>query len=342
MLFFDRGYDLGEAVFRTKRTIRRLFMISVVSVLAFGGIGPSLAQTPQPEAAAGPVQTVDVVSNRAGPLVWTVENDTSRLYLISDISPVPAAAKWDEARVARLVGEAKTVILPHRARGGLPELLQILTIERNTVFLPGKTRLSDVLIPEDRSRLTAAIDKARGKSKDFDKLRPGFAGVMLTSRFIKSFDLNEGTDPEAFVEKTARKARKKVVRIGDLPLLPLVKALGKAPIETQQACLRHSISVVERGPDEPREAAMRWARGQLPRKDPTVTDAAVRACFGNIALFRDLSSRMDGDWRKQAAKAMSTPGVTLMVVPASELISSQGLLDYLDHAGHTIRGVNWR
>ncbi|MFN3230064.1 MAG: TraB/GumN family protein [Asticcacaulis sp.] len=335
---------------RTTSRIRSwigLCLIAVCTVSGLSGQGLAVhaqslpqAVTSTPEAA--PVQTVDVVSSRAGPLVWTVENDNARLYLISDISPVPAAAKWDEARVARLVGEAQTVILPHRVRGGLPELLRILTIERGVVFLPGKTHLNDTLSPEDRTRLAAAIEKARGKPKDFEKLRPGFAGVMLTSRFIKSFDLNEGTDPEAFVEKTARKARKKVLRIGNLPLLPLVKALGKAPPESQLACLRHSMSQVERGPDEPRDAAMRWARGQLPRKDLTVTDAAVRACFGNIAQFRDLSTRMEGDWRKQAARAMNTPGVTLMVVPAGALISSQGLLDYLDHEGHTIRGANWR
>lgn len=288
------------------------------------------------------IQELTVAGRRSGPLVWTLMKGEARVVIVSDISPVPKTAKWDEARIQRLVEDADRVVMPFTIKAGVGDLVAVSTYKRDLVYLPGSTTLWKSLSPEQAERFKQAALKARGSEKEFEKLRPGAASIMLLRRFIKSNGLDHGLDPEAYVAKIASRRGISVRELGSVKLIDLLTGFRALPAQVESNCIDAVIHQVETGPEGPLKAAQDWANGRATRNTFSAVDEAQAKCFRQVPTFAAQDQKAQSRYPAEVKAELDRGGTALMVIPIDKLVRPGGVLDQMHAQGIEVAGPKWR
>ena len=319
--------------------MKRLVCALAGATVALSSAASAEAPVPASPAVDLEATVVDELVVRAsvpGPAWWKVSDGDSVVWVLGVPDALPKGTRWDQSALKRRLKGAHTVITPPVLRAGanplaIPKLYaQYRSASRSTTSL--QTALPEALA----ARYLAAVARAGKKPKDYDRMRPWFAGVQMAGHYRRRMGLDYG-EPMKAIGKAIKGARLKPTpaMAEDMKLAILLDALNNTPDRVGQACLEDAIGEVEAGDGVVRRAAAAWTRGDVP-----VALGAPRsseACWGVIPG----AARMKREsWAAQADaidRALRKPGHAVAILGLRGLVAREGVLQRLRARGYEVR-----
>src|SRR5690606_21047112 len=119
-----------------------------------------------------------VIGEQPGPALWQVKSDDHTLWILGEVSPLPAKVTWRSKQVEEILAVAQEVIVPDGIRDGMPRPRADSTAARRADpvaprNLPAGKTLKDVLSPETYSRFEVAKRRFAKGDKEIERMTPG-------------------------------------------------------------------------------------------------------------------------------------------------------------------------
>lgn len=299
--------------------------------------GASLAQTPEPEAAAQ-LDDVVVLARRSGAPMWTVRRGDSTLILVGSITGIPRDLPWRPDDLEAAAAQADTILTPQVGQASVTDLLRVIWRARTLALMPEGKTSADFLEPEWQARLEAVMADERNDQWR----RRSFLFLSDDLMSDKAGFLGRGGADDALevVRRAARRARVPVRPIGVVRGDELIDDLLNAPQSRHAPCIQSTIEAAEAGPEATRARAEAWRRLRVAEVVNSPIDRALDRCWpwGDPEIAPMLRTQ----WADAVQDALTRPGVTLAVSHLRLLGETGGVLDQLEARGLEIEGPDWR
>lgn len=152
------------------------------ALLLLAGFAPSALARPAPHSARA----------MAHPALWKVAGPNATIYLFGTIHLLPANIRWFNGPVARNFAQSDTLVT--EILEPTPESLRPI-LAAKAMLPPGPT-LRDLLAPDERQNLEAALTANRLPIAAFDRFQPWYAAVALATAPLlqMGYDPSQGVD----------------------------------------------------------------------------------------------------------------------------------------------------
>lgn len=309
-----------------------------------------LGEVRQPEGLRD-IDAILVAGRQPGPGLWKVRSGERTMWILGTQSPLPKRMEWDSANVQRRVGESQELLMPPTVQldadvgffRGLTLLPSVLRARKNP---DGKT-LREVVPADQYARWTVLQHRYIGKDRDIEEWRPLFAAIVLYEKAITQRGMVDETPVPDTVRKAAKRSKVKItVPSLKIKIADLKASLREFSHETlnDQECFRGTIDRIETDLDTMVLRANAWAEGDIEalRNLPylnqfiacseALTDNAIARKHG----MQDLQARIDNEWMAVAERALRENTTTFAVLPMSDLLQPDGLLQRLVAKGYMV------
>lgn len=338
-------------------------MILLSSTLLIAFCGAAFAQTPQtaseaqtdpsaaPTSSPSDLETVVISGRYPGPGLWKVRNGDRTLWILGTQNPLPKRMEWDSVNVERKVAAAQELLMPPNVDldadvgffRGLTLLPSLFKARKNP---DGKT-LSEVLPAAEYARWQVLKQRYIGSDQGIEGWRPVFAALELYNKAIA----RTGMTLDPLISDTVRKAAKRNKVKITTPTLKIKIANPKAALRefsgeslNDQECFKRTLDRIEVDLGTMVDRANAWAEGDVEvlRSLPYQNQfTACSAVFTSTSIARkqgmqDIQSRLENEWLAAAEKSLSQNMSTFAVLPVSQLLQSEGLLQRLAARGYRI------
>jgi hypothetical protein len=291
---------------------------------------------------------IEVIGEQPGPALWQVKSADHTLWILGEVSPLPAKVTWRSKQVERILAGAQQVILPDDGTGrpaASPAAAKRSAAAVESPRLPDGKTLKDVLAPETYARFEAARRRFAKRDKDMELLTPGHANNRLLSSAFKVLKLAPRVNPVSdTVSRLAQKAGVRVVHVE-------VDAPGQeAPPPRQDlppACLPPEplLAQLDDGGLGWRALANAWSIGDINALRILVPGHAIHGlkaekCAlqsdGNERRYAEALARRQTAWLGASERALESNQSSLAVVQMAELFASDGLIASLRARGYEV------
>jgi TraB/PrgY/gumN family len=345
----------------------RVFAPVVVCTIAFVLCGATFAQTTAPpattdamplqaEQATLPAGVVDldaiVVSGRyAGPGLWKVRNGERMLWILGTQNPLPKRMEWDSANVERRIGESQELLMPPTVDvdadvgffRGLTLLPSLFKARKN----PDEKLLRDVVPAEQYARWLTLKQRYIGSVRGIEEWRPVFAALELYDKAITRSGMTQESLIANAVSKAAKRAKVKITT----PTVKIKIANAKATLRefsnealNDQDCFKRTLDRIETDLDTMVGRANAWAEGDvetlrnLPYRNQFTAcgEALTSNGIARKQGMQDIQARIENEWLAAADKALRENTTTFAVLPMSQLLQPDGLLQRLLANGYVV------
>lgn len=344
----------------------RSTLVAFLSIISSAAV---VAQTPAPSAEPLSQQTLSqtqevpptaglndldaiVVSGRyAGPGLWKVRNGDRVMWILGTQSPLPKRMEWDSAYVERRVSEAQVLLMPPTVDldadvgffRGLTLLPSLFKARKNP---DGKT-LREVLPAAQFARWQVLKKRYIGGDGGIEEWRPVFAALELYDKAITRSGMSQDPIVSNAVRKAAKRSKVKITT----PTIKIKIANAKAALREfssaaldDQDCFRRTLDRIEGDLGTMAGRANAWAEGDVETLRNLPYQNQFTACgevFTGTAMARkqgmqDIRARMENEWLAAAEKALSQNASTFAVLPMSQLLQPDGLLQRLAARGYMV------
>lgn len=293
---------------------------------------PANAQTAPDAAPAKPWSDITEVVVRAhvpGPAMWKLTRGESTVWVMGTLQVAPQALSWDATRFQRILNGAHVLILP-RVFNDDPASEQDME-------LPGSKQLSDVVSPATYARFKAVLQR-----ENFDGLptglayQPAWAGAWLLLRVYDAHGITTHIVPPQ-VAGYATQSRVPIKYVDRHTTRLQARQYGQIDPATGEACLNDYLDSIDHDVATTDEMGKAWAEGDVSSILAHHREPAWVACFLSQPKFGDLYENYAvDDMVKAAENALKTPGKSVAVMPLSDLLRKDGILDRLRAEGVTI------
>ena len=334
-------------------------MLMVAPSTAFAQTAPPVSDAqvvpvyPSASPAAGSLDldTVVISGRHPGPGLWKVRSGERTLWILGTQNPLPKRLDWDSANVERRVAAAQEVLMPPTvdmdADVGFFRGLTLLPSLFKARKDPEGKRLSDVLPAAQYARWQVLKQRYIGGDRGIEEWRPVFAALELYNKAITRSGMTQDPMVSDAVRKAAKRSKVKITT----PTLKIKIANAKAALRefssealNDQDCFRRTLDRIEGDLGTMAGRANAWAQGDVEalRNLPYQNQfTACGAVFTGTAIARkqgmqDIQSRLENEWLAAAEKSLSQNTSTFAVLPVSQLLQPDGLLQRLAAKGYTI------
>lgn len=309
-----------------------------------------LGEVAQPEGLRD-IDAILVAGRQPGPGLWKVRSGERTMWILGTQSPLPKRMEWDSANVQRRVGESQELLMPPTVKldadvgffRGLTLLPSVLRARKNP---DGKT-LGDLLPADEYARWTMLKQRYIGGDRDIEEWRPLFAAVALYEKAIARRGMAEQTPIADTVRKAAKRSKVKITEPALKIKITDVKAtLRDFSRETlnDQECFRRTLDRIETDLDTMALRANAWAEGDiealrdLPYRNQFIacTEAFTDTAIARRQGMQDLQARVENEWMAVAERALRENDTTFAVLPMSQLLQPDGLLQRLVAKGYMV------
>ncbi len=342
------------------------FRVAVLALLAFFPMissdafaqiaSPAVEPLPQaqdapPSTDLNDLDTIVVSGRYAGPGLWKVRSGDRVMWILGTQSPLPKRMEWDSARVERRVSEAQELLLPPTVDldadvgffRGITLLPSLFKARKNP---DGKT-LRDVLPAAQYARWLSLKKRYIGADGGIEEWRPVFAALELYEKAITRSGMTQSQVVSDAVRKAAKRAEVKVttptIKIKIANAKSAIREFSSAALDDQE-CFRRTLDRIEGDLDTMAGRANAWAEGDietlrsLPYQNQFIVCSEV---FTGTAMARkqgmqDIRARMENEWLAAAEKALGQNVSTFAVLPMSQLLQPDGLLQRLAAKGYAV------
>lgn len=297
------------------------------------------------------IDAILVAGRQPGPGLWKVRSGERTLWILGTQSPLPKRMEWDSANVERRVGESQEVLMPPTLTfdadvgffRGLTLLPSLLRARRN----PDGKMLRDLVPPEQYARWTVLKQRYIGNDRDVEEWRPLVAAVVLYEKAIARRGMAEESPVPGTVRKAAKRSKVKItVPSLEIKITDAKGTLREFSRETlnDQECFRGTLDRIETDLDTMVLRANAWAEGDiealrnLPYRNQFIacTEAFTDNAIARRQGLQDLQARIENEWMSVAERALRENDTTFAVLPMSQLLQPNGLLQRLVAKGYMI------
>lgn len=289
-------------------------------------------EAPIDDVEATVVEAIVVQGRLLGPAWWRVSDADSTVYILGVPDVLPKGLAWNTSVLKRRLTGANELITPPVFQASA----NVLAVPKLLLGLRGamnaKTPLDQDLSPDLRGRLARAATRAGKTSRDFQSLRPWYAGVRLAGRYRNQAGL-DGEEALRAIKQAARLAGVKsrpayAVSTKASAMLQEVKAV---PDDQGRACLQAAVEEIEAGDAAIRAAASAWAAGdvRVALGAPRSAEKCLAAIPGAGDVKRDSLARQ----ADAVEAALRAPGHSVAVLRLRSVVAENGVLDRLRDRG---------
>jgi hypothetical protein len=314
---------------------------------------PSLTQqqeTPLP-ADVVDLDTIVVSGRYPGPGLWKVRSGERMLWILGTQNPLPKRMEWDSANVERRIAESQALLMPPTVDvdadvgffRGLTLLPSLLKARRN----PDGKMLSEVVSADEYARWSMLKQRYIGSDRGIEEWRPVFAALELYNKAITRSGMTQDPLISEAVRKAANRASVKVAT----PTVKIKIANAKATLrefstETldDRECFRRTLDRIETDLGTMAGRANAWAEGDIETLRNLPYRSQFTACSEALTSngiarkqgMQDLQARVENEWLAAAEQALRENATTFAVLPISQLLQPDGLLQRLVARGYVV------
>jgi len=303
-----------------------------------------------PPTAAPATQALEellVEGERPGPGIWQVTKGAHQLWILPSLEPLPKKMLWRSQAVEQRIAQSQAVLAPPTVSfnvgffRGLTLIPSLLRAEKS----PDGQTLEQVL-PHDVYIRWLAL-RVKYLNSDDEKKRPMVAAFDLYEHAIDHAGLTSESIVWEAVEKLARKDHVTITPIVlSVPIADpksSIKELEKIPRAAEIECFTKTIDRLETDLQPMVKRANYWSLGDieglksLPYPDERA--ACINAFMTAPALREKMEktySQVQDLWVATADNALDKNASTFAVLPLTEFLEKDGLLDKLRAKGYTI------
>lgn len=324
--------------------IRRYILVVAslsIAALAMADQEGTATATSSPDAPA--LEQVLVTGEQPGPALWKVSSGDHVLWLLGDVSPLPAKVKWRSKQFERLLADSQEVLFEEKMNSMRPNKLQIAAASRARKLPDGQT-LKDVISPELYERVDATR-KIFGTREPIDELRPFDAANRIYMGAMRSMDL-KARSARIAVAKLAQKDDVRMTTIAT-PGQTFDDYLENLERGSTVPCLEEAVENLDDGGSGIRRLANAWSVGdidELRRLVPLYAalnqshnaSKCLVALYGGEQQANAYIERQTEAWLSAAERALHENRSTMAVVPIAELFDGEGYLARLREKGYEV------
>ena len=287
------------------------------------------AQTPEPQEWSDVTEVV-VRVKVAGPAMWKLTRGQSNVWVLGTLAETPENLTWDTTRLKRLLKGARYVIVPGFSRGGSVAGRRWLKGSE----LPTGTYLDDLVSAPDYARFEKAVARTPGlRASDYTYKIPMRAGMEL---FSDTLAQNHIRRYAVMRQVTALAANAGVEsRIAyTVNADTLSDQWLKLDAEANRTCFNTFLDGIDYNLTVLPGLAQAWAQGDVKTALSQYRDSAILTCnLSTPEWGQQYDALFIGGMTTAIEEALKTPGKSLAVVPFSDLLRKDGVLDRLRAAG---------
>ena len=328
-----RSFSL-KAVMGAEMTLNMRAIVRAMTCLMMLTAMPAAAQTAPnaPTPAAKPWSDITEVVVRAhapGPAMWKLTRGDATVWVMGTLHVSPKDVAWDATRFRRVLNGAHVLILPR--------VIDDVPVSEQDMELPESRPLSGVVSAATYSRFQAVLDR-----ENFDGLpngiayQPAWAGAWLIARVYQAHGITTHIVPPEVATYAAQSGV--AVKYVDRHTTWLqTRQYGHIDKVTGEACLNDYLDGIDHDLATADLMGKAWAEGDVPTILANHREPAWVACFLSQPKYDDLYEKYAvDDMVKTVDSALKTPGKSVAVMPLSDLLRRDGILDRLRAEGVTI------
>ncbi len=318
----------------TKGQTMKSIVQAVACAIMLAAAFPANAQT-VPDAAPAPakpwsdITEVVVRAHVPGPAMWKLTRGESTVWVMGTLHVSPKAVPWDATRFKRILDGAHVLILPRVVNDD--------TVSEQDMELAGSKQLSDVVSPATYARFKTALQR-----ENFDGLptglayQPAWAGAWLIVRVYEAHGITTHIVPPE-VARYAAQSRVPIKYVDRHTTRLQVRQYSQIDPTTGEACLNDYLDSIDHDIATTDDMGKSWAEGDVSSILAHHREPAWVTCFLSQPKFGDLYEKYAvDDMVKAADNALKTPGKSVAVMPLSDLLRKDGILDQLRAEGVVI------
>lgn len=302
------------------------------------------------------LEEIVVTGAQPGPGLWRVSREpgAGEAWILATVVPLPREMQWNADRVKEILTAADEVIAPARVEmdigaGDLFKMASLARAANAAIKLPDRERLEDRLPVEQYARWSRLKARHLPGDEKVERQRPMFAAQALYYEAISDAGLTRSDVAWARVSRLAADRGLSVVIPTIRPPLAIdrkayragIRALAESRID-DVGCFIATMDTLEADLAHFTRAANAWARGDLERLLPMEQSMPVPACkpvYDQAMSFQqrpELQPQALAAWRAAVEATVAGERKALAVLPLSDLVGPQGLLEQLRASGHRI------
>ncbi len=310
------------------------FLLTLACVAALGTSVPAMAQTapdgtaspaPAPDKQWSDITEVVIRAKAPGPAMWRLRRGDSTVWVMGVLHVSPDDVFWDAGRFRRVLTGAHALILPRL----IPETEELTKVD---VELPAPQQLRDVVSASAYDHLQTIL-KRENISDLPTRLEPAWAGVWLLHRVYVAHHINSRIVPSEVVAYANQSgvAVKYVDRHTDQVQARQYFFQGR---DIAEACLNDYLDSIDHDLATASLMGKAWATGDVPTILAHHQDPAWVTCFLSQPKYASIyQGYAVDDMVKTVDDALKTPGKSVAVMPLSDLLRKNGILDRLRAEG---------
>jgi uncharacterized protein YbaP (TraB family) len=312
-----------------KATVRALTCLLMLAGL------PAAAQAPAPQtppAAAGPWSDITEVVVRArvpGPAMWKLTRGESTVWVMGTLHVSPKDVNWDATRFRRVLQGAHVLILPH--------VIDDWTITPEQMQLSGDKQLDDVVSARTYQRYQDVLHREQFADLPTGlTYQPAWAGSWLIVHVYRAHGITTHIIPAEVADFAAQSGV--AVKYVDRHTTWLqARQYGRLDPAAGEACLDDYLDSIDHDLATVALMGKAWAEGDVSTILASHRDPAWVTCFLSQPKYaRIYETYAVDDMVKAVDNALKAPGKSVAVMPLSDLLRRDGILDRLRAEGVTI------
>lgn len=294
------------------------------------------AQTPS--AHSGPLETVIVTANAAGPAIWHVSNDGADVAILGIVQPLPDGFAWNTRPLEAILGGARLVLLPPNINMGVFSGAWFYLTHGDLLHPPHDRTLADVLDPETTAELERARELLREPADRYSDDSPIRAAMRLGSDFRHVFYLTTH-EPEDSIVALAQRHGVHVHRVATYDLVPSGEELLNLPPAETGKCIDAAVRDIDFQSRHVASAANAWALGDVSAMMTNWSPSNYYECLVRLSSHATaIDARSVDDTVQAITDALAGGGKTVALVDVGILLRKDGVLDRLKASGVSVTG----
>lgn len=261
-----------------------------------------------------------------GPAMWKLSKGPSTVWVLGTLHVAPRAVQWDSTHFQHVLQGAHVLILPR--------VVDDFSVSERDMELPGSKQLKDVVSPQTYQRFQDIIVRENLSSMPTGiAYGPAWAGSWLIVNVYHNHNITTHITPIEVANFAA--AAGVALKYVDRRTSQLqARQYERLDTRTDEACLNDYLDSIDHDLATVDLMGDAWARGDVATILANHREPAWVTCFlAQPEYARTYQTYAVDDMVKAIDKALKTPGKSVAVLPLSDLLRKDGILDRLRAEG---------
>jgi hypothetical protein len=268
----------------------------------------------------------------AGPALWQVSDDDTRIYLFGLPNLMDADTQWRNAAFDAALSEADVVILEADRSSPQAQAAMQQAAQQFGVFRDGRT-LNDVLDDEMSAQVRTVAASLGVPLQALNPLKPWLAANQLQSVAVQKAGLANPQTPGAVIAAEAAEAGKPIAYFEEPTTL--LAAIGGLPDDSQVRLFQQVLDIIENDPGQARRVLSQWAAGDV---DGLAASFHGEGEWADETVRSALLLERNAAWQARLEEILTTEtGVYFAAVGVGHVVGEASIVAALEAAGYELK-----